>query len=125
MSSYWLIIMQVIPIIWWQVLWLLGLGLIVLCVVRLKYMGMWVKILGLASGCLLVLVAAFFLSCYAYAQQCCWVQLLEPMQLHAGPTKRYHSIATSNAGELVCVDGVCGEWKCIQARVCRGWVYLP
>ena len=122
MNAFWLIFTQTIPLVGWQVLLLAGLLLVIIgyCLAQVR-----LRIGCMVTGCLLVLVAAFFLSCYAYAQRCCWLCLLEPVQLYAGPTKRYHTLGTSSSNELVCVYKTYGEWKCIQAKACKGWAYLP
>jgi len=116
----WLCVLRV-PVIVWQLMLLVGLVLMVVSLSRVKNAVRWIVCFG--GG--MVIVAAFFLSWYAYARQCCWVRVCEPVCLRAGPGQRYHAIGEAGTQELGCVEQVCGDWKCIRTRTCKGWAYLP
>lgn len=121
MSTFWLLLSQKIPLILWQLLFLCGLMLVIagysFTKKRLRF-----GIMG--AGCFLVFMATFFLTCYAYVYTCCWIQIKKPVILYAGPAKQYHNIGKIEGDELVCINGDCREWKCLQAKVCNGWAYL-
>ena len=110
------------PVIIWQMLLLIGMGLLVVGYFFVRSKG---RFWCMGGGCLLVVIAAFFLSCYAYVQACCWVQARSDMLMHVGPADWHHVIGTIKKGELLCVNLRCGAWKCFQSKMCNGWIFLP
>lgn len=124
MSVFSWLFVACMPVIFWQLVLLIGLVALVAGTFFLKNTASprWrFMVCFLVS---MAVVAAFLLSWYAYARRCCWVRICEPISLRVGPGNCYHVVGEVGAQELGRIDQVCGDWKCIRTRTCKGWVYL-
>jgi hypothetical protein len=121
MNTWWLWFVETVPLLLWQCAWLGGLFFVVLGYYGIK--NKWLVGCGIA-GCFLVLIAALFMSCYAYTQRCCWVRVLDECPVHVGPASWYHTVGMVKKGEIVCITNKCHAWHCCRAKTCDGWIYL-
>ena len=122
MSAFWVWLVINVPVIVWQVFLLLGLSFLVCGYFFVRNAK---RFWCMVSGCVFVIIAAFFLSCYAYTQTCCWVRSHSDLVVRVGPADWHRVVGTVKNGDLLCINSVSGAWKCFQSNLCNGWIYLP
>lgn len=110
-----------IPLIWWQaailgLLWMVPLSWFLVSAPRRRLV---IGVLALIACVLTSALAARYTADIAW-----WCSLIEPQELYAGPSERYHVVAHLDARASVHVIDAQENWMCVCTEKCRGWLPL-